>query len=99
MRLMIDATVVYALGGYPEDGLTYADLEIDSPYNTYRIDGLPPTPIAGPGLASLQAAAAPADTDYFFYVLADADGNHAFAATYEEFLVLVEQSREKGLIP
>jgi UPF0755 protein len=99
MRLQIDATVVYALGGYPEGGLTYTDLEIDSPYNTYRIDALPPTPIAAPGLASLQAAAAPADTGYFFYVLADEDGNHAFAATYDEFLVLVEQSRERGLIP
>ena len=69
------------------------------PNNTYRIDALPPTPIAAPGLASLQAAAAPADTGYFFYVLADEDGNHAFAATYDEFLVLVEQSRERGLIP
>ena len=99
MHLQIDATVVYALGGYPEGGLTYDDLEIDSPYNTYLIDALPPTPIAAPGLASLQAAANPADTGYFFYVLADEDGNHAFAATYDEFLVLVEASRERGLLP
>jgi UPF0755 protein len=99
MRLQIDATVVYAIGGYPEGGLTLDDLRVDSPYNTYRIDGLPPTPISGVGLASLEAAAAPADTGYFFYVLASPDGSHAFAEDYDEFLVLVEQSRRAGLIP
>jgi UPF0755 protein len=99
MRLQIDATVVYAVGGYPEGGLTLDDLQVDSPYNTYRIDGLPPTPISGVGLASLEAAAAPADTGYFFYVLASPDGSHAFAEDYDEFLVLVEQSRAAGLIP
>lgn len=99
MRLQIDATVVYALGGYPDGGLTFDDLEVDSPYNTYRIDGLPPTPISGARLASLRAAAAPADTDYFFYVLASRDGSHAFATDYDEFLELVEASREAGIIP
>jgi UPF0755 protein len=99
MPLQIDATVVYAVGGYPEGGLTLDDLRVDSPYNTYRIDGLPPTPISGVGRASLEAAAAPADTGYFFYVLASADGGHAFAEDYDEFLVLVEQSRDAGLIP
>jgi UPF0755 protein len=99
MRLQIDATVVYAVGGYPEGGLTLDDLRVDSPYNTYRIDGLPPTPISGVGRASLEAAAAPADTGYFFYVLASADGSHAFAEDYDEFLVLVEQSRRDGFIP
>jgi UPF0755 protein len=99
MRLQIDATVVYAVGGYPEGGLTIDDLRVDSPYNTYRVDGLPPTPISGAGLASLEAAADPADTGYFFYVLASPDGSHAFAEDYDEFLVLVDRSREAGLIP
>lgn len=99
MKLQIDATVVYALGGHPAGGITYDDLEVASPYNTYLVDGLPPTPIAGVRLASLQAAADPDDTDYLFYVLADADGSHAFSATYEEFLENKERSQEKGLIP
>ncbi len=99
MRLQIDATVVYALGGYPPGGLTYADLEVDSPYNTYRVDGLPPTPIAGVRLSSLQAAADPADTDYFFYVLAEPDGGHEFTTTYEEHLQAIERSREAGVLP
>lgn len=99
MKLQIDATVVYALGGYPPGGLTYDDLEIDSPYNTYLVEGLPPTPISGVRLASLQAAAAPADTDYLFYVLAGADGSHAFTDDFDDFLVLQERSREAGFLP
>jgi UPF0755 protein len=99
MRLQIDATVVYALGGYPEGGLTYGDLEVASPYNPYAVEGLPPTPIAGVRLASLRAAADPADTDDLFYVLAGTDGSHAFSATYEEFLENKERAREAGLIP
>jgi UPF0755 protein len=91
--------VVYALGGYPEGGVTYDDLEVDSPYNTYLIEGLPPTPIAGVRLASLRAAADPADTDYLFYVLSGPDGSHAFSATYEEFLENKERSQEAGLLP
>ncbi len=96
--LQIDATIVYVLGGAP-DGLTLDDLEIDSPYNTYRYQGLPPTPIAGPRLASLRAAAAPADTDYLYYVLIDPSGAHAFTDDFDEFLELQEQARENGLIP
>jgi UPF0755 protein len=96
--LQIDATIVYVLGGAPE-GLTLDDLEIDSPYNTYRNLGLPPTPIAGPRLASLRAAAAPAATDYLYYVLIDASGQHAFTGDFDEFLDLQQQAREAGLIP
>jgi UPF0755 protein len=86
MPLQIDATVQYALPEYKEQ-LTYDDLEIDSPYNTYKIAGLPPTPIANPGLASIQAAADPADVDYLYYVAkGDGSGEHYFSTTYEEFL-------------
>jgi UPF0755 protein len=86
MRLQIDATVIYALGAIPEGGLSLADLEVNSPYNTYLIDGLPPTPISGVRTASLRAAAAPAETDYLFYVVTDDAGRHTFTADFEEFL-------------
>ncbi len=99
MLLQIDATIVYVLGGLPEGGLSLDDLAIDSPYNTYLYKGLPPTPISGTRLASLRAAAAPAETDYLFYVLRDADGHHAFTADFDEFLELQQAAREAGLIP
>jgi len=79
MPLQIDATVQYALGGYREK-LYYKDLKVDSPYNTYLKKGLPSTPIASPGRASLLAAVNPERSDYFYYV-AKPDGTHAFAAT------------------
>jgi UPF0755 protein len=97
MRLQIDATVCYARGGCPT-ALTEADLQIDSPYNTYRVQGLPPTPISGVTTKSLQAAQNPADVPYLFYVLADADGKHAFATTFEEHEANIEAAREKGLL-
>jgi UPF0755 protein len=85
MMLGIDATVSYALGEHRES-LTQEDLEVDSPYNTRRYGGLPPTPIGAPGRASLEAAAAPADGDWLYYVVADCSGNHAFSESYEQFL-------------
>jgi UPF0755 protein len=88
--LQLDATVVYVLGALPEDGLTQADLEIDSPYNTYVVTGLPPTPIAGVRMASLRAAADPEESDYVFF-LTDEDGKAHFAVTFEEFLELQEE--------
>lgn len=86
MKLQFDATVVYALGALPEGGLTLADLEVNSPYNTYLIDGLPPTPISGVRLASLRAAAAPAESDYLYFITTDESGKMTFAETFEEFL-------------
>jgi UPF0755 protein len=86
MRLEIDATVQYALDKY--EPLTLDDLKVDSPYNTYLIDGLPPTPIASPGLASLAAALSPADGNWLYYLVCDADGHHAFTNSYAEFLRL-----------
>jgi UPF0755 protein len=85
MMLGIDATVSYALGEHRES-LTREDLEVDSPYNTRRYPGLPPTPIGAPGRAALEAAAAPASGDWLYYVVADCDGRHAFSETYEQFL-------------
>lgn len=93
MRLQIDATIEYVIK-QDRPRLLERDLAVDSPYNTYRHGGLPPGPIANPGLASLQAAAAPADTEYLYYVLTGLDGSHTFTVTYEEFLRAVERSRE-----
>ncbi|MEN3203645.1 MAG: endolytic transglycosylase MltG, partial [Atribacterota bacterium] len=61
------------------------DLEIDSPFNTYRVMGLPPHPICNPGLSSIKAILEPAETDYLYFVLQE-DGRHAFSRTYEEHL-------------
>lgn len=84
MRLQIDATVQYLLflrdGAWPER-ILFRDLEIMSPYNTYRSDGLPPSPIASAGLSALRAAIQPADTDFLFYVACGPDGSHAFGRT------------------
>lgn len=85
MPLQVDATVQYALGT-TKPVLYYRDLEVDSPYNTYRINGLPPGPIAMPGRSSLLAAVYPAATDYLYYV-ARPDGSHAFAPTLEEHVI------------
>ena len=93
MRLEIDATIEYILPGN-RFRLTYKDLEVDSPYNTYRNGGLPPGPIASPGLASLEAAASPASTDYLYYVLTGKDGSHTFATNKRDFLKAKERSKE-----
>ncbi len=93
MRLEIDATIEYVIREN-RPRLLNKDLEIDSPYNTYRNAGLPPGPIAAPGLASLQAAAAPVDSEYIYYVLTSKDGAHTFTETYDEFLRAKEKSRE-----
>lgn len=79
MPLQIDATVRYALSK-PKEKLLYKDLEVDSPYNTYKTSGLPPGPIANPGWPSMQAVIEPEENDYLYYV-AKPDGTHAFART------------------
>ncbi len=96
MPLQIDATVLYALGTrLPQQ----FDSTVDSPYNTYQVKGLPPTPIDAPGLASLQAAAAPADTEFLYYVLSSKDGSHTFSKTLEEHNAAVQKAREEGILP
>ncbi|NPV59536.1 MAG: endolytic transglycosylase MltG [Actinobacteria bacterium] len=89
MLLQIDATVQYALPEWKEV-LTYEDLKVQSPYNTYLHKGLPPAPICSPGLASIMAALEPAEVDYLFYV-ATGDGGHFFTADYDEFLRVKEE--------
>ena len=84
MRLESCATVNYILNK-PKDLLSVEDTYIDSPYNTYRNGGLPPSPICSPGLAALEAALFPADTDYLYFV-ADGNGNNLFSETYEDHL-------------
>jgi UPF0755 protein len=85
MILQADPTVIYALSSAGLSGrrLSRADLRFDSPYNTYRYRGLPPGPIASPGLATLYAAMNPADVDYLFFVSRN-DGTHAFSRTLQE---------------
>jgi UPF0755 protein len=99
MPLGADPTVQYALAndpasverfGFWKQGLTTEDLQVDSPYNTYVNGGLPPGPIANPGLASLEAVAHPAQTSYLYFV-ARQDGSHVFAETLEEHLRNVEE--------
>ena len=93
MLLQMDSTVQYAVGregDWWKQDLTANDLMIDSPYNTYRAHGLPPTPIAAPGLASIEAAANPANVPYLFFV-ARGDGTHVFAVTFEEHQANVER--------
>lgn len=93
MRLEIDATIEYILPGN-RFRLQNSDLKIDSPYNSYMYAGLPPGPIASPGLGAIQAAVNPAETDYIYYVLTDPDGSHTFTETWEEFLVAKRKSKE-----
>lgn len=112
MTLDIDATLYY--GQDPDT--PFRELRVmDTPYNTYERGGLPPTPIANPGRASIRAALNPAPAPppgdpmcqeledptrcfYFFYVLADADGRHAFSHTYEQHLRNIEISRQAGVL-
>jgi UPF0755 protein len=97
MPLGIDATILYAqdrIGGK----VLYRDLEVASPYNTYKTVGLPPTPIASPGRESIEAALNPPPGPWLYYVLADANGKHAFATTSAEFERYKAQAQAKGLL-
>lgn len=91
MNLQVDATVLYSLGRHKERVL-YRDLEVDSPYNTYRNPGLPPGPIACPGYASIKAAISPEKHDYYYY-LAMKDGHHFFSRTYQQHLQAKQKYR------
>ncbi len=88
MRLQMDDTVRFASGNY-DHPITVSQLALRSPWNTYTHDGLPVTPIDSPGLAAIQAAAHPANTNYLFFVVKPCgNGSHAFASNYAEFQVL-----------
>ncbi len=94
--LQMDSTILYAVGSRD---IALFDPDIDSPYNTYRVRGLPPTPIAAPSFSSLQAAAQPADTEYRFFVLSSTDGQHTFSVTAEEHIAAVAKARADGVLP
>jgi UPF0755 protein len=117
IELQIDAALYYDA----QPGASFADLRnSDSPYNVYRRRGLPPTPIANPGIAALEAALNPAPDpaaddeictsrtaaqrrsepcQYLFYVLSDAEGRHAFSATFEQHEARVAEARAAGVLP
>ncbi len=86
MPLGIDATIRYGLGIPGTKSLTKEALRSDSPYNSRRFPGLPPTPVANPGLASIRAAAHPAAVDYLYYVRIPGTKRHFFTASESEFL-------------
>lgn len=92
--LGIDASLNYALG---RPATTESDLATDSPYNLREVGGLPPTPIAVPGQASLAAAVAPAPGEWLYYVRSDDQGHHTFTNTYDEFLEAKARCQELGL--
>ena len=96
MPLQVDATVVHAwkLQGVKKNSLTYKDLEIESPFNTYLRKGLPPENIGVPGKESWDAALSPADTDMLCYFARD-DGFHIFTRTYQEHLAAQKKESEK----
>ena len=91
MPLQTDATLQYLMDT-PKEDVTIADTQIDSPYNTYQHTGLPPGPIANPGMAAIEAVLHPSETDYLYFV-ADRNGHNHYAFTYEEHLNLVNQYR------
>jgi UPF0755 protein len=94
MRLQTDPTVIYGLGVSFDGDIRRRDLQADTPYNTYTRHGLPPTPIAMPGRASLWAAARPADGDALYFV-ADGNGGHAFSVTLAEHQAAVRRLLDK----
>ena len=89
MPMQSCATIQYILG-YPKAELSVQDTEIPSPYNTYQHMGLPPGPIANPGIAAIDAVLHPQKTDFLYFV-ADRQGAHHFSKTYEEHLIAIEQ--------
>ncbi|MGI8683188.1 MAG: endolytic transglycosylase MltG, partial [Mycobacteriales bacterium] len=96
MPLQMDSTINYVL---PErkGHLTADDIRLNSPYNTYRVTGLPPTPIGSPGELALRAALSPTPGDLLYFVTIDKAGHNAFTSSYAEFLQLKAQgARNRG---
>ena len=88
--LQIDATILYVTGG------TEVDTSYDTPYNTYKYQGLPPGPISNPGIESIQAALNPNDTDYFYYALGDDNKHHFFSSNRQLDNFIASQERYNG---
>jgi UPF0755 protein len=77
----------------------YSDLKVDSPYNTYQVKGLPPTPISSPGRAAIRAALHPADGPWLFYVKYQSDGTHKFSVTLQEQNAAIADAKRRGVNP
>ena len=100
MRLQIDATVIYARGGRRPDGrVLFSDLKIQSPYNTYVVTGLPPTPISAIGRASLRATLNPTAGPWLYYVKFQKDGTHKFSETLAEHNAAIADAKRRGVNP
>ena len=98
MLIQIDATVLYALQKRKSQVLL-VDLQIDSPYNTYKYLGLPPTPISGFGERSLKAVLETPENDYLYYLLTDKNGKMSFTNDYTDFINMKNKAKEEGVIP
>ena len=98
MLLQIDATVLYSLQKRKSQVLLI-DLQIDSPYNTYKYTSLPPTPISGFGERSMNAILNTPENNYIYYLLTDINGKMTFTNNYEEFINLKNKAKEEGVIP
>lgn len=96
MPLQMDATVLYAIG-QRKSSLTLTDLDVDSPYNTRKFRGLPPTPIAAPGRESLRAAMNPEPGAWLYFVLVERDGTLFFTDDFDEFLLRAADARARGV--
>jgi len=101
MLLQIDATVIYARGGVRRPGgrVLFRDLEVDSPYNTYKVKGLPPTPISASGRTAISAALDPEPGPWIFYVKFQADGTHKFSTTLAEHNAAIKDAKRRGINP
>lgn len=96
MRLQTDPTIIYGLGKDFDGDIRYRDIEAPTPYNTYVIKGLPPTPIAMPGIGAIRAVMHPENTDYLYFVATgDGSGSHAFSSSYAEHDKLVDKYQRK----
>ena len=98
MLIQIDATVLYALQKRKSQVLL-VDLQIDSPYNTYKYLGLPPTPISGFGERSIKAVLETPENDYLYYLLTDKNGKMSFTNDYTNFINMKNKAKEEGVIP
>ena len=98
MPLQIDATVLYSLGERKTQVLL-KDLQVDSEYNTYKYNGLPPTPISNFGRESLEAVFDNLETSFIYYLLTNKNGDMTFTDDYNEFLNLKNKAKEEGVIP